>query len=394
MLASGGILNTTLRDGSINMAADASRGFEAKIPLLIEFDPKAKDLVIGSIRLVLQRLQKKELVRPGLQYADLLSDPHQLKAFISAFKRNRDIAADVAVDAAGRPVTSDDAELVCGPTLAQIERVLVYTFAKRVFDGQVPDEIKEYIAFEWQLPLMGLYRRALTPDHFRALGAGVLMLRTSESVRAISEVRAADVKKARLLLGDRFEEMLLAAPLAARGAALCDQKLFRFFERVTGPGIWTFLAGDAQLVVELIGADRRQLEAIGPSVADLCLESLHELERVSRTLLGPLMDAFREVFGVNARAIIGDSDFSRLFLHEVVERFKSLGQKGEEDMTPEHRAKVTQAVKLKWTALEPRVMAWLGDRRQDDDGPREQGATAMARARERQAEVDRLLKEG
>ena len=159
------------------------------LPKLIELDDATKDAVLGSLKLVLKRLKNKELIAAEIEYRDLLNDPNRMHEFIACFKKNLKVGRDLALNQRGQPVKNFSEQLVCGMSLAQIERLLVYTCAKKIYrkkaaeedrqktakpkdakkgwlrggkqagkqaakktTSEVPDEIKAIIAFDWQLP--------------------------------------------------------------------------------------------------------------------------------------------------------------------------------------------------------------------------------------------------
>ncbi len=156
------------------------------LPKSIELDDATKDVVLGSLKLVLKRLKNKELIAAEIEYRDLLNDPNRMHEFITCFKKNLEVGRDLALNQRGQPVKDFSEQLVCGMSLAQIERLLVYTCAKKIYrrkaaeegrqkaakpkdakkgwlrggkqaakqtakktPSEVPEEIKDILAFDW-----------------------------------------------------------------------------------------------------------------------------------------------------------------------------------------------------------------------------------------------------
>jgi hypothetical protein len=144
---------------------------------------------------VLKRLKDKELIAAETEYGDLLNEPNRMCEFITCFKKNQAVGRDLALNQQGQPVKDFSEQLVCGMSLAQIESLLVYTCAKRIYRkkeakedspkpakskevekswlpggkraakqaaqqiqaakkaaSELPEDIKAILAFDWQLP--------------------------------------------------------------------------------------------------------------------------------------------------------------------------------------------------------------------------------------------------
>ncbi len=337
------------------------------IPPLVKLAPETKDVVLGAIKLVLKRLKTAGLVEDGVEYGDLAGQPRHMAAFIARFKNNRRVAKDLALTRAGQPARRDDEELVCGLTLAQIERLLVYTCAKKAMarGARLHEDEKAVIAFDWQLPLLGLYGR-MTVEHFQVLGDDLLVVRSAEGARALATLTPAQIERAREVAGERFGQMLAEAPEAIRGVARCDADVFDLLVRVAGPRLWEFLAGDEQRVVEIGGVSPERVTALGPDVADLCVPSLRQIEHVPTEVLRAFLSAFRAVFGPAAAALLADQEFAFAFLRDAANQARGLaGREG----VPE--AQVEDALRAAWESVKPRVETWLADRSPPADGATE-----------------------
>lgn len=349
---------------------------KSKIPKLVQFDPTTKDVVIGVIKLVLRRMSQQGMMPEGVEYGHLLSDADLLYRFIVTYKEHRDLAQEFTVGKSGQPVASDDEELVCGLSLAQIERLLVYTCAKKFFtreskkasrmeDGKplrtlpptMPSEMKAILAFEWQLPLLDIYASLLRPEHFTALKESILSIRDAQALRAYGKVEPMQVPKARKVVGKRFQELLEADPRAIRGVSMCDERKFLKFSELTGPRVWEFFAGDPQVIIELLGGGPDLLKALGSNIPDVNMRALRELESISSSVLVPFMDAFRQAFPKEGKMLLTDEHFVQTFLRETVSSFRSL------DYGDGTRDVIAEATVLKWGALRPKVAQWLQEKK-------------------------------
>lgn len=331
------------------------------IPPLANINPENGQRVNDGIAQVLKRVQDKGLIPATATYAGLEANPSHMQAFINQFKENRDLAADLVVDQAGNPIKDDTTQMVCGLTLAQVERSIVLKCAEKVFakaksvDGSViPKDIKSSLAFAWQLPLLDAYTRPNTEIYFHELGEGILLLRTVAAVKAVTTTELADIRKAREATGDRFVEMLKAAPTAIKVIAHCSKKQFDFFARLIGPRVWKFFGDTQQLAVELLALDSKRMLALGPNFPDLCVATLHVLEEVPTSTLAPFMKSFDDVFGKPGRALLGDERFAQEFLLTVVGNFRGMEAKNKEE-----EEAVTMAAALKWNAIKPRLVNWI-----------------------------------
>lgn len=333
------------------------------VPASLELSPKIKGVVIGAIKKVLERFQKDGRVPDNVTYGEVLADADLLYGFVRAYKEDRSVAKDVALDADGKPVMDDETVLICGMSLGQIERLLVFTTAKKVFAEagrrEVPPALRDRIAFAWQLPLLKTYATAFEPQQFTVLEDDVFALWTEDRLQAISPVNATQLDRLRKVAGEEFRSVLENQPGAAIGlSAVSDQEL-ETIRNLVGDRLWDFLDRDPNLVREVLGLSTEKLKALGPCSADVCLATLKTLDKMAIAVLPPFMKAFNEKLGRHGREMLGDEAFDREFLREIVDRFESLGKK---DQTEEMREHVALAVNLKWTALEPKLMSWLESR--------------------------------
>ena len=331
------------------------------IPELITPDAETIKRINDGLVQVLKRLQDKGLIPAALTAAALIANPSQMYGFIKIFKDNRDIGSGILVDQAGNLVTDNQALLVCGFTVAQLERYLVMACARKAYSdfggetkGKIPDGLKPYLAFSWQLPLLGTFVEKMNRYQFVELGDGILFLRSPARVKELAGAMAEDIRKVRKLVGDRYDEMMRENPVAIRGIAQCDEQIFNLFVKVSGDRLWSFFGGDQQLVAELTGADKKRLLSLGPHFPDLCVETFRVLEQIPTPMLAPFMRSFASVFGAPGRALLGDEQFAREFLAGVVDDFRELKAEGSEQLEA-----VSEAAVLKWNVIKPRLIEWV-----------------------------------
>ncbi|MEO5335657.1 MAG: hypothetical protein H7841_02005 [Magnetospirillum sp. WYHS-4] len=331
------------------------------VPPHVDVDARTRETLIGAVKLVLGRMKQAGLLDNSIEYPHLLGDARRMADFIRLFKNNRRLAQDLALDIKGRAVEADDERLVCGVTLAQVERMLVFTCAKRVFqDGgkeTIPPGIESYIAFAWQLPLLEAYKVLLSPAHIKILDANLLLLRDIRSIRAVAVGDPSRLRQAMDVAGPRFAEAIAANPDCLAGLGRVEKAVFDRLARYAGPRIWDTLAHEAQVVAELAGRPPERLKALGPSMGDICLAALLLLDDVPSHLFEPFMESFRAILGPEGGALLGDEAFVREILREVVERFRSL-----KDMPENKRGNIAEIADLKWSALAPKIDAWRAGR--------------------------------
>lgn len=349
------------------------------IPALITFEPQTRDIVIGAIKLVHKRLKSKGVVDAALEYQDLLRDPAAMQSFIQGFKANRDIASELTVDATGKTVGDDDAKLICNLTLAQIERLLVITCAKKVaasraaappsaksgaakgkpapVSAELPDAIKDVIAYDWQLPLLSLYLEALKEDHFRVLGPRLLLLRSLDTLTFIAGLDPADIRKAERTMGPDCDLALAKRPEAVRGGALCTPKSYKLLKSTSGKLLWEILSAEPQVLVELLALPSDRIVPLAPFAAKMSAEAFRQIEAVPAPLLEPMLGSFQGVFGDLSQELIADDEFAKKFLFGMIGTVRSLPSNSEKDL-----AAAPQVLAYKWQALRDPITEWWQSR--------------------------------
>ena len=354
------------------MEAEKSAIPEIHLPELIVFEPKARDIVIGSIKLVLRHLSKAGALQFDGEYTDLLKNPEALFEFIQWFRENRDVAHDLAVNSVGKPVADDQTPLICKLTLAQIERLLVYTCAKKRLaylnaqkDGQaeqrttadLSDEIKDVMGFSWQLPLLDIYLNVMTPDHFRVLGWRVLVLRSVETLEPIARLDAHALRQAEKTMGSDFDKALQHRPVAIRGAAACPPKAYANIKKAAKKSFWNTLSASPEVVLEIAAMSYARIAAVAPFAEMLCAEACEQFEAVPESVLPVMLESFGSVFEELAPNLLGEPAFAEKFLFKMVGGLRSM-----KIVNSQQQAASMQAIGYKWQGEQKEILDWWAKR--------------------------------
>jgi len=277
------------------------------IPDLITPDAEVLKRINTGLGQILRRMHERKLLSTSVTGATVVTNPPHLYTFINAFKANRDVGKDILVDQAGNPVSDDLALLACGFSIAQLERFLVIACARKAYaefggetKGKLPAELKPFLVFGWQLPMLSIYVEQMNRYQFGELGHGILYIKSPAQLKALAGASAKDIRKVRDLIGDRYDEMMQKNPVAIRGLANCDERSFEFFVKISGDRLWAFFGGNQQLVVELLAEEKKRLLSLGPHFPDLCVKTYRALEEIPTPMLAPFMRAF-----ANPRIISG-----------------------------------------------------------------------------------------
>lgn len=358
-------------------AAQAAEDFLPRLPASVELDPEVKKRVIGGVKTVLGRLQQAGLMRQA-EYGAVIGNHALLLEFVDAYKANRGQGAEIALDAHGAPVRDDWTPLSCGVNLAQIEQMLVFTCAKRMFaeaegkpkpasapaadkgglfrkkpeapvqpqktDGDRKlDELKHWIAFAWQLPLIKYYYFLFERGQLAELGRDITLFRTQDQLQMMASFDVVKLRKARKVAGGQFTRALAANPGCVYGLNWWGERRHALFTEAMHDRVWHFYARDEDYFELVDEVDRERVMAYGPLLASLAPEALTALERLAIDRLPLFLSTFLTELGKGSERLLADSGFARQHLDPICRTFA--GHELEKE-------KFIEVVALKCKALE------------------------------------------
>lgn len=304
------------------------------IPSAAVLNDAERKRVISGVKVVHERLKERGCLPQDADYGAMLKDGSTLEQFLIRARERPETYRDVAVDAKGKAVEAPDKRLICGVTLAQIEQMLVFTHARKVFSIGKASEAKlevlaPYIAFAWQLPLLSAYRQALTPAQIGVLRDDLLLLRDRHAVEVVSSFNAEDIRRAKALLrsfdtagvGETFRRMLAEAPAAIGGLIFVRQDdVPRYMKLLGEPRVWRFFAREKDYLDKAAALSWSSTEALGPLLTDACIGSVMQLHRLSPARLRIFAGVLQEKFDGGAHDLVAEEGFARGPLKEFLDR--------------------------------------------------------------------------
>ena len=234
---------------------------EIAIPKTVSLDSEMRKIVLAGVKFLLARLKQNKVIEAETEYKDVLLTPLLMQKYLDLVRDNLDLGKDLFVDEAGNRVLDLDTPLVCGATLSEIERMLVYTCASKIFvtskkpkvikekkkkgfgffggkkdkdaDGEAAKkldegadklaELKPHLIYAWQLPLVDAYQK-LQREHYQALGDTLLFLDTPQKVSVVAGLSPGAIADVRKLTEERFETILRVKPQAIAGMSQIKSK--------------------------------------------------------------------------------------------------------------------------------------------------------------------------
>lgn len=286
-------------------------------------------------------------------YGTIMASPDLLYACMQLFRNKRDLFQDLLVDAAGNPVTDDDAMLKCERSVNQIVGMVVRSGAKAYAEkrfGASPKvkqvvrpetmslidkiaalvgkkwepepqkqtksaadqfyaAIKDNLDYDWQVPLIPQFAE-LPVKLLKELGRGVTTLHNPEGLEALADIGRHNMEQARRILSDdMMREMLDTQPLAAKGVAFLGKERYEFlhgavYEKM-GENFWQMCV-DCDRLEAMETQNAKDLEQMADH---LHLISGYCIEELVRNLQVPQIPVFLQV----AQATLGDEEFTKVF---------------------------------------------------------------------------------
>ncbi|CAA7621615.1 hypothetical protein [Magnetospirillum sp. UT-4] len=359
------------------------------LPPPVDIDSDTKKAIIDGLKKVLARLQEGGLVDQALSYQDLISHPDALAGFVTAFATHRATCDDIVKPRDGSdPVRDDDAALVCGVSLNQIQQLLVRTCAKKVFEsektlqtvtetktktalfglikkteqvevqkmGNDPveerkvRELSRYIAFGWQLALLPAYREHLSYPQIIEIGEDIVALHSAEAVATVGQFPPDILKKVKAAAGPDFADILVHRPQAIAGVAVWNRDMYEFYRKTLGEKAWDFFAREKEFFNVVAALDKANAKVYGDVLCYIAAENLEEVQRLNIDKAEVLVTSMKSAFGAKAPAVLGHPGLAKAILRQVVDNLLHMSQE---------KDKLMVSFALTCKAMVPNVLDWL-----------------------------------
>jgi len=342
------------------MDAPSLSALIAALPPPVELGPEERKKIIAGVKHALDMLRANKVIPLVVDYSVLLSEPLLMRDFFHLCHQHADYLAPLLRDAQGQPVRSETEALSCGATPAQIQQLLIYTAARRLFtepdhpppappapaekgglfsrktapppppprvkpDGERKLELlRPYLAFEWQLPLLKYYYFSLQPLQIAELGPDVLLLQSPAVIEWVGGFEAKTLRQIRTLLKDDFSKMLATNPYALRSLCIATPDRYALLSHILGPMIWDFYARDSDHVERVEKLSEEHLRMLGRLPAVVSTDAVLALAELPPERLRLFLHTFREVMGAALLSRFNDPVFSRTMLFPMTQTFGRL----------------------------------------------------------------------
>ncbi|MBF0167248.1 MAG: hypothetical protein HQL45_06415 [Alphaproteobacteria bacterium] len=352
----------------------------------VDITPETRAAVVDALKRVLAEFQKTGKVAGSVSYQNLIDDPTALYDFIQVYRANREGVDAIVTGKDGKPVRDDEAILTCGVSLAQIQRLLILTCAKRHFGVSSPaakpqeekkgglgalfrksdsagkseaprsneerklTELAKYLAYDWQIPLLQIYRDTLTYQHVLELGSELVLLKDAKAIAQAGKLDPAHIRKARQVAGPDFVQLLSDNPKAIEGIIYWNADMYRFFKGLLGEKCWVFFGRDHNFFNAVAALDKAKCRIFGETLAVIAPECLIEFERLNLDKTNALIEAFRNNFGDYLDQALSQKSFAVDILRRLVESFVHLKKDSDQ---------LQVYADLTCKAILPSVQAWL-----------------------------------
>jgi hypothetical protein len=356
------------------------------LPTPIELNAQQKKAIIEGLKKVIIVFEGNGLLETGVTYSRLIHEPELLYGFIQSYRQNPNLVAEIAVDATGSPVMSEDEPLNCGVSLGQIQQLLVRTCGRHFleqdtrqeeatfmatvvtknffgfkktqkvekktgggFDQRKVRELSPLFAFDWQLPLLAAYSR-LDTLQISALGTTLLELRSEEALQTVAQFDANIIKKAKAVTGEEFSMLLSSHPQAIAGVVEWPTDMYLFYRNLLGENSFEFFARDKNFFMLCAGLTKAMAAVYGDVLAYIAAPNLEEIQRLNLDQTDVLIQSMKAAFGDKIRMVLGHPKLSREVLHRLVESLLHLDFE---------KPQLLASTELTCKAIAPQVMAFL-----------------------------------
>jgi hypothetical protein len=357
-----------------------------QLPPPVEMTTETKRNIIDALKQIIEIFKEAGKLAPEATYSSILHDPRDLYRFIRTYHANRELAVEFVKDKEGNPVTEEDAPLVCGVTLAQVQQLLVKTCARHYleqenkedvkvvtetvkkkvlgvftrteqverkvgggFDERKVREISKCMAFDWQLPLLPAYNMLNSAQLFE-LGDHVHCLTSFESIRDFTQLDQPTIKKAKQTVGEDFPHFLVTRPAALSGVGSWSRDMYLFYRKVLGDAAFDFFSRDKQFYMVCAALDKPLIAIYGDVLGYIDSANLEEMQRLNIDKTDVLLQAMRAAFGTNLKGALSNPNFAKDILRKVVESMQHVSQE---------KAQLLQSAMITCKALAPQVADWV-----------------------------------
>jgi hypothetical protein len=357
-----------------------------QLPPPVDMNSETKRNIIDALKKIIEIFKNAGKLGAEATYSSILHDPRELYRFIKAYRANTELAAEFVKDADGNPVTEEDAPLVCGVSLLQIQQLLVKTCSRHYleqenktppkivvetvkkkvlgglitktekverkvaggFDERKVRDIAKCMAYDWQLPLLPAYNM-LNSAHLFELGEHIHCLTSFETIRDFIQLDQPTIKRAKQTVGEDFPYFLVR-PAALTGVGEWTQDLYQFYRKILGDSAFDFFARDKQFFMVCAELDKPLIEIYGEVLGYIDGANLEEMLRLNIDKADVLVQAMRASFGPAIKPALSNPNFAKDMLRKVVESLQHVSQE---------KAQLLQSAMITCKALAPQVAEWV-----------------------------------
>lgn len=363
-----------------------------QLPPPIDITNETKRGVIDGLKKVIEVFQGKGVLAKGVGYQNVIHDPEVLYNFIQTYKANAGLVGKIVLGKKGTPVEDPDEPLVCNISLAQVQQLLIKTCARYFleqdtreeettvtetvtktrflffktteqverktgggFDERKVREVARYMAFDWQLPLLGAYAE-LNSAQLMELGENIIALQSVEAIREFAKFDQQTIKKAKTTAAEDFISILSTRPGAIGGVATWSKDMYGFYRQALGDDAFEFFCRDKAFYMVCASLEKPMARIYGDVLCYIAAENLEEMQRLNIDKADVLIAAMKAAFGDNIRAVLSRPAFAKDILRKLVESLLHVNQE-------KNQLAVTAQITCK--AIAPQVVSWLG-KQQDE----------------------------
>lgn len=286
-----------------------------EIPDFAETTNVQRKILLECINEVIKRFKNKGIFPKDKNYADLYADLNLLSEFIKNFKVNMKVAEDMLVDLNGNKISDEKTILKCGINLEQLCRIMVFTAFRRLVNNQDKEQIKlmqaiaPYIAFDWQIPLLGAYLNNLNSTLVETLGESILDLKNENNMIYLKEKNARDIKRVKDIVGDKFAELINNNPNAVKTISACGQHTYALLQEFLSSRLWELFEKGENTVHIIAHQDKEILKFLGEDLASISPEVFSCVDRFNPTRKMMIFEELKKEYKENFRLLLSDEEF-------------------------------------------------------------------------------------